>query len=154
MSELIKIDAWLAALAAQLSPAERKKLTRQWASELRKRQRQQISQQRNPDGTPYTPRKPQEAKGRKKIGRVRRKMFSKLQTTRFMKVASSQNDAVVFFAGPVQRIARVHHYGLRERIYQRGKRGPQVKYDARELLGLNDGAIASIGDILIDHLSK
>lgn len=84
-------------------------------------------------------------------------MFSKLQTTRYMKIASSQSEAAVFFAGTeqrMQRIARVHHYGLRERIYQRGKRGPQVKYDARELLGLNDSAIATIGDILIDHLSK
>lgn len=147
MSDFIQIEDWLAALASQLSPAARKKLTRQWANELRRRQRLQISQQRNPDGTPYAGRKPQ---GRKKKGRIRRKMFSKLQTTRFMKTATTTDEAAVYFAGSVMRIARVHHYGLRDKVSKRST----VKYDARQLFGLNDPAITAVGDILIDHLSK
>ncbi|AML58197.1 Phage tail completion protein [Serratia rubidaea] len=115
---------------------------------MRRRQRLQISQQRNPDGTPYAERKPQ---GRSKKGRIRRKMFSKLQTTRFMKTATTADEAAVYFAGSVMRIARVHHYGLRDKV---SKRGPTVKYDARQLFGLNDPAITAVGDILIDHLSK
>ncbi|WP_455872103.1 phage virion morphogenesis protein [Serratia proteamaculans] len=67
MSDFIQIEDWLAALASQLTPAARKKLTRQWANELRRRQRLQISQQRNPDGTLYAERKPQ---GRSKKGCV------------------------------------------------------------------------------------
>lgn len=148
MSDFIQIEDWLAALASQLSPAARKKLTRQWANELRRRQRLQISQQRNPDGTPYAERKLQ---GRNKKGRIRRKMFSKLQTTRFMKTATTADEAAVYFAGSVMRIARVHHYGLRDKV---SKRGPTVKYAARQLFGLNDPAITAVGDILIDHLSK
>ncbi len=76
-------------------------------------------------------------------------MFSKLQTTRFMKTATTADEAAIYFAGNVMRIARVHHYGLRDKV---SKRGPTVKYDARQLLGLNDPAITAVGDILIKHL--
>jgi phage virion morphogenesis protein len=148
MSDFIQIEDWLAALASQLSPAARKKLTRQWANELRRRQRLQISQQRNPDGTQYAERKPQ---GRNKKGRIRRKMFSKLQTTRFMKTATTADEAAVYFAGSVMRIARVHHYGLRDKV---SKRGPTVKYDSRQLLGINKSAIDMASEILISHLVK
>jgi len=148
MNDFIQIEDWLAALASQLSPAERKKLTRQWANELRRRQRQQISQQRNPDGTLYAERKPQV---RNKKGRIRRKMFSKLQTTRFMKTATTADEAAVYFAGSVMRIARVHHYGLRDKV---SKRGPTVKYDARQLFGLNDHTVAIVSKILLEHLIK
>lgn len=148
MSDFIQIEDWLAALASQLTPAARKKLTRQWANELRRRQRQQISQQRNPDGTPYAERKPQ---GRNKKGRIRRKMFSKLQTTRFMKTATTADEAAVYFAGSVMRIARVHHYGLRDKV---SKRGPTVKYDARQLFGINHEAQKSIRNILFEYFLK
>ncbi|EMY0612680.1 phage virion morphogenesis protein [Serratia marcescens] len=148
MSDFIQIEDWLASLASQLTPAARKKLTRQWANELRRRQRLQISQQRNPDGTPYAERKPQ---GRSKKGRIRRKMFSKLQTTRFMKTATTADEAAVYFAGSVMRIARVHHYGLRDKV---SKRGPTVKYDARELFGFSGESLKFITNILLKNIAQ
>ncbi|QDL32968.1 hypothetical protein EGO53_14670 [Serratia liquefaciens] len=42
--------------------------------------------------------------------------------------------ASVQFAGQVQRIARVHHYGLRDRV---SRRGPRIQYVKRCLLGVN-----------------
>lgn len=40
------------------------------------------------------------------------------------------------FDGKVQRIARVHHYGLRDRV---SGKGPKIKYSQRRLLGLSRG---------------
>ena len=45
----------------------------------------------------------------------------------------------------MQRIARVHHYGLRDRV---SRRGPEVKYSERQLLGIND----EVEDITRDTL--
>lgn len=55
-----------------------------------------------------------------------------------MKTQASPNVAVIEFAGNVQRMARVHHYGLRDRPSRKGKgKGKEVQYEARPLLGLN-----------------
>lgn len=40
-------------------------------------------------------------------------MFAKLRTSRFMKAKGSDSAAVVEFTGKVQRMARVHQYGLK-----------------------------------------
>lgn len=56
------LDETLEALTARLSPAARKKLARGLATGLRERQAKRIRQQKNPDGTPYTPKKKREIK--------------------------------------------------------------------------------------------
>ena len=61
-------------------------------------------------------------------------MFTKLRTAKYLKTAASTDTASVQFAGQVQRIARVHHYGLRDRI---SRRRPEVRYAERKLLGVN-----------------
>ena len=62
-------------------------------------------------------------------------MFTKLRTTKYLKTAASADSASVQFEGKVQRIARVHHYGLRDRV---SRRGPEVRYAERRLLGVSD----------------
>lgn len=62
-------------------------------------------------------------------------MFAKLRTTKYLKTAASADSASVEFAGQVQRIARVHHYGLRDRV---SRKGPEVRYEKRRLLGVNN----------------
>jgi len=47
-------------------------------------------------------------------------MFAKLRTAKYMKTQANLNEAVVEFAGNVQRMARVHHYGLRDRPSRKG----------------------------------
>lgn len=132
MDKLQKVDAWLAALLANLEPAARKRMMRELAQQLRRNQQSNIRLQRNPDGTGYEPRR---VTARTKKGRIKRQMFTKLRTAKYLKTVASADSASVEFAGQVQRIARVHHYGLRDCV---SRRGPEVRYAERRLLGVND----------------
>lgn len=131
MAELQEVDAWLDALLAGLEPAARKRMMRELAQQLRSSQQKNIRMQRNPDGMAYEPRR---VTARTKQGRIRRQMFAKLRTTKYLKAVASQDAASVEFESRVQRIACVHHYGLRERV---SRKGPEVRYAERRLLGLN-----------------
>ncbi|WP_455427530.1 phage virion morphogenesis protein [Dryocola sp. LX212] len=132
MSELQKVDDWLTALLASIEPPARKRMMRDLAQQLRRTQQNNIRLQCNPDGTAYEARK---VTARSKKGRIKRQMFSKLRTAKYLKTTASPDSASVQFAGQVQRIARVHHYGLRDRV---SRRGPEVHYSERRLLGIND----------------
>ncbi|MDM2834900.1 phage virion morphogenesis protein [Citrobacter sp. Cpo091] len=130
MDNLHKVDEWLTALLANLEPAARNRMMRELAQELRRNQQNNIRLQRNPDGSGYEPRK---VTARTKKGRIKRQMFSKLRTAKYLKTAASADSASVQFEGKVQRMARVHHYGLRDRV---NRNGVSVKYAKRQLLGL------------------
>lgn len=147
MDNLQKVDAWLAALLANLEPAARKRMMRELAQQLRRNQQNNIRLQRNPDGTGYEPRR---VTARTKKGRVKRQMFAKLRTTKYLKTAASADSASVQFDGQVQRIARVHHYGLRDRV---SRKGPEVRYTERRLLGVNDDVETLTRDILLRWLA-
>ncbi len=147
MAELQEVDAWLDALLAGLEPAARKRMMRDLAQKLRRSQQKNIRMQRNPDGTAYEPRR---VTARTKQGRIRRQMFAKLRTTKYLKAVASQDAASVEFESRVQRIARVHHYGLRDRV---SRKGPEVKYAERRLLGLNNVTENIIRERLFFYLS-
>jgi len=132
MSELSAFDSRLAGLIAALSPQSRKALAATIAKRLRKHQQQRIKQQVTPEGQPFTPRRPQPLRAKK--GRIKREMFAKLRTAKYMKAKGTSEDAVVEFTGQVQRMAKVHQYGLRDRPSVRAK---EVQYQARPLLGLD-----------------
>lgn len=148
MAEIKQVESWLDALLTQLEPAQRRKLMRDVAARLRQQQQQNIRQQQNPDGSAFEARK---VSGRAKQGRIRRQMFSKLRTARYLKSSGTVNEAEVSFVGQVQRIARVHHYGLRDRVR---KGGPFVKYSQRQLLGFNENSKKNITDLLVEYLSS
>lgn len=142
------VDDWLAALLANLEPAARNRMMRQLAQELRRSQQQNIRLQRNPDGTTFEPRR---VTARSKKGRIKRQMFAKLRTTKYLKTAATADSASVQFEGKVQRIARVHHYGLRDRVR---RNGPEARYPARRLLGVNDEVETITRDTLLRWLSE
>lgn len=142
MDNLHKVDEWLAALLTNLEPAARQRMMRELAQELRRNQQNNIRLQRNPDGSGYEPRK---VTARTKKGRIKRQMFSKLRTAKYLKTAASVDSASVQFAGTVQRIARVHHYGLRERMRPSG---PEACYFARQLFGLNNEVEEAIAQLI------
>lgn len=146
MDNLHKVDAWLTALLANLEPAARQRMMRELAQELRRNQQQNIRLQRNPDGSGYEPRK---VTARTKKGRIKRQMFSKLRTAKYLKTAASADSASVQFAGKVQRIARVHHYGLREHL---GPKGPAANYPERKLLGVNDVTVNTAKNVFLNWL--
>nr|DAL88299.1 MAG TPA: virion morphogenesis protein [Caudoviricetes sp.] len=119
------------------------------AKRLRTSQQQRIKRQQAPDGTPYAARKRQPV--RSKRGRIKREMFAKLRTNRFMEAKGSDSAAVVDFTGKVQRMARVHQYGLKDRPNRNSR---DVQYEARPLLGINADDVSVINDIIIGSLSK
>lgn len=103
-----------------MEPAARKRMMRELAQQLRRNQQNNIRLQRNPDGTGYEPRR---ITTRTKKGRIKRQMFTKLRTTKYLKTAATADSASVEFAGQIQHIARVHHYGVSDRVSRRGARG-------------------------------
>lgn len=148
MDDLQRVDDWLAALLANLEPAARNRMMRQLAQELRRSQQQNIRLQRNPDGTAFEARR---VTARSKKGRIKRQMFAKLRTTKYLKTSATADSASVQFDGKVQRIARVHHYGLRDRVR---RNGPEARYPARRLLGVNDEVETITRDTLLRWLSE
>ncbi|EHN8718885.1 phage virion morphogenesis protein [Enterobacter hormaechei] len=147
MSDFKPFDNQLAGLLAALSPAGRRKLAGEIAKQLRTAQQQRIKQQKAPDGSPYLARKRQPL--RAKTGRIKRAMFQKLRTNRYMKASGRENSAVVEFTDKVQRIARVHQYGLKDRPKPRVH---VVTYAERQLLGLSKNEIQLIEFLVINYL--
>ncbi|WP_210517556.1 phage virion morphogenesis protein [Pantoea ananatis] len=141
MDNLHEVDAWLDALLAKLEPAERKKMLREVARDVRRIQQGNMTAQRAPDGSAWEPRR---VSARTKLGRIKLKMFVKLKTVKYLKTKATGDSAEVAFVPAVQRLARVHHYGLRDRVSRRGMR---VKYSERPLIGISaetEEAVTSI----------
>lgn len=149
MNSLRDLETWAEPLLARLSPQERRRLMRLIATGLRRRQRERIKAQRDPDGTPFEPRKPQ-ARGQR--GFVRRSpMFTKIRQVKHLRTTGTTTDAArLGFAGRIARIARVHQYGERDRVTPDG---PYYDYPARELLGFSEADRQWIREMLIQHLT-
>ena len=148
MNDFKPFDDTLAGLIAALSPTARRKMAADIAKTLRTRQQRRIKTQKAPDGTPYAARKRQPVKAKK--GRVKREMFAKLRTSRFMKATAGNDAAVVEFTGKVQRMVNVHQYGLKDKP---GRNSSPVQYAARPLIGFNAEDRQSIENIIICKLS-
>ncbi|WP_407216804.1 phage virion morphogenesis protein [Enterobacter hormaechei] len=149
MSDFKPFDNKLAGLLAALSPAGRRKLAGEIAKQLRTAQQQRIKQQKAPDGSPYQARKRQPL--RAKQGRIKRAMFQKLRTNRYMKASGRENGAVVEFTGKVQRIARVHQYGLKDRPNAHAQ---DLQYAERQLLGFSQTDKQRIESIIVEYLKS
>jgi phage virion morphogenesis protein len=148
MNEFSPFDARLAGLITALSPQSRKSLAVAVSKRLRASQQQNIKRQQAPDGTPYAPRKTPLRNTKRLRNRA---MFSKLRTARYMKAKGSGDDAVVEFIGRVQRMANVHHYGLRDRP---SPNSDPVKYEARPLLGFSPADVKMIEKAVVEHLAR
>lgn len=143
-----RFEDQLAGLLANMSSKERRQLAREIAKQLRPSQQRRIAAQLNPDGSAFEKRKPQV---RDQKGKIRRTMFSKLRTTKYLKTEAKPDAAVIGFVGEVERIARVHQYGLRDRA-QKG--GPEVQYPTRQLLGFTEADLDAVSDLTIKHLAR
>lgn len=149
MSDFKPFDDQLAGLLAALSSTERRKLAGEIARQLRTAQQQRIKQQKAPDGSPYQARKRQPL--RAKTGRIKRAMFQKLRTSRYMKATGRENSAVVEFTGKVQRIAQVHQYGLLDKP---DRNSHEIQYPVRSLLGFSKENVRFIEQIILEHFAK
>ncbi len=148
-NDLTALEDWAGGLLAKLEPKERRRLNQQIARDLRVSQRKRITAQRNPDGSAYAPRKARDLRG--KQGRIKRKMFTRLRTIRYMKLQSDANSIGIAFLGRTARLARVHQYGLRDRP---GRNAKQVQYEQREVLGFSPADLELIRSGLLNHLAN
>jgi len=143
------VQAWASALMAQLRPAERRRVNRAVAVELRRSQGQRIAAQQNPDGTPYAPRRAKKNL-RGKVGAIRRRMFTRLRTARYLRIQASETEAIVGYSGAVARIALVHQEGRTDRPAPGQK---QVRYPRRKLFGFTQQERDNVLDTLARHLA-
>ena len=145
--DLDALESWAEPLIARLSPSAQRKLARDIARALRKSQAARIKAQKNPDGSPFEPRKPQ---ARAQSGFVRKgAMFTKIRQAKHLKARGRGDDAQVGFFSRVARIAREHQEGRRAKV---DRNGPWYDYPERRLLGYADADRALVRDMLLDHL--
>lgn len=142
------LNVFAQGLVENLTPPARRNMARRIAKDLRASQAARIAAQRNPDGSAYEPRKPQH---RRKKGRIKRAMFSKIRLNRYLKASASEHSATIAFTRSVEQIAKVHQFGLRDRVNR--IRNLTVQYPQRQLLGFTAADMAHIEDIVINHLS-
>ncbi|EDJ1071723.1 phage virion morphogenesis protein [Salmonella enterica] len=145
--DLLQLHRWADGLLAKLSPASRTQLAREIARSLRQSQSNRIAAQKNPDGSPFATRKPQL---RSKKGRIRRQMFRKLRTARYMKRKGDGQGATIAFISSVRHMAAVHQYGLRDRV---NRYGLEVDYPQRQLLGFSQQDYLQLQSIIMRHLA-
>lgn len=144
MADLEFLSEHLNALLTTLSDAERRKFAMMIARKVRASQSQRITRQQNPDGSSYIPRK----NLRNKKGQIKRKMFMKLKTAKFMKIEKIPNGVTIGFDQRVSRLARIHQDGLVDNLKYNG-RTFKVRYAQRILLGFTDAEVEIIeNDVL------
>lgn len=149
--ELTALEDWAGALMQGIGASGQRQAAKAVATALRKSQQQRIAQQQNPDGTPFAPRR-NAPKLRAKKGRIKRdRMFAKLRTSTWLKANVEGSTAVVEFTGRAAALARVHQYGLVDKV---SPTGPRVRYPRRILLGFSGTDRALIRDTVIDRLSR
>ncbi|HGY5243985.1 TPA: phage virion morphogenesis protein [Aeromonas salmonicida subsp. pectinolytica] len=146
--DLSRLTSWADGLLASMEPAARRQLASEMARTLRASQTKRIRANLQPDGSPMTPRKPQ-PKLKKGRGRLRRKMFFKITSRTWLKASATQSQAVVEFVGSANRLATIHQYGLKDRI-----KGREIRYPARELLGITEQERDQLETTLLAHLIK
>ncbi|PPB90526.1 phage virion morphogenesis protein [Acinetobacter baumannii] len=144
MAELEFLSEHLNALLTTLSDAERRKFAMMIARKVRASQSQRITRQQNPDGSSYIPRK----NLRNKKGQIKRKMFMKLKTAKFMKIEKIPDGVTIGFDQRVSKLARIHQEGLIDTLKYNG-RTFKVRYAQRILLGFTDAELEIIeNDVL------
>ncbi|PKQ79678.1 oxidoreductase [Aeromonas sobria] len=146
--ELSRLTRWADGLLASMTPAARRQLMGEIARNLRASQSKRIRANIQPDGSPMTTRKPLK-KLAKKRGTTRSKMFQHLVSPRWLKATSTENQAVVEFVGSANRLATIHQYGLKDRI-----KGREIRYPAREMLGVTTEEVEQLEELLLAHLIK
>lgn len=137
--ELDELEHKLDELLASVAPAARARLAHQLGRELRRSMAKRIRANVAPDGSAFEPRKERPAL-RSKEGRVKRRkagaMFRKMGRPDALDWQASPDGVSIGFADSgLARIARVHQFGLRDRVAKAAGSAEAI-YPARRLLGL------------------
>lgn len=148
MDDLTAIEEWAETLLAKLSPGARRAAAVDIGRELRRRQKDRIGAQLNPDGSAFAPRKP---RIRGKQGRIKRRaMFAKLRTAKYLKLETDSNGLALGFSGRAARLALVHQQGGSGEVAP----GRSYQYPVRQLLGFTESDREMIRDKLLEHVTR
>ena len=148
MADLELLSEHLGVMLIKLSDTERRQLEMDIARKLRVTQKKRITSQKNSDGSAYIPRK---TRLRDKKNKIKSKMFNLIKNATYMRIERTAQGVAVGFTNRVAFIARVHQYGLRDKV---DKDGPTVKYASRELLGFTDTEMNMIENEVINYLAS
>ncbi|MDO9607220.1 MAG: phage virion morphogenesis protein [Brevundimonas sp.] len=85
------------------------------------------------------------------VRRKAQKMFTALRSNAHLKAGATPDEAWVAFTGQASRIARVHHYGLRDRVTPDG---PETDYPQRELLGFSQADDEHLLSRFLEHVGS
>lgn len=144
-----RLSALAESYVQALNSPQRAALLREIGKKLQRSQKARISAQTDPDGRPWPKRRVQ-----KGTGRVRTKMFRRLRTAKHMKLKTDDSSISLGFSGNTGKIARAHHYGLRERMKVTGGQTISIKNPTRRLIGLSTQDLADIDAHVMDHMIK
>lgn len=151
--ELQRLEKWAETLLASLSPKETGKLFKRMGMFLRAANKKRITRQTGPDGARWARRKTRDR--RNKGPRARAKMLLGFRKARHMKLTTGPRGISLGFSGKSAQIARVHHFGLRERLKgSRTAKGALVKFAERQLIGMSQTDRQGLEDMLLDHFEK
>lgn len=83
------------------------------------------------------------------VKRKARAMFSKLRTAAHLKAGATPDEAYVEFTARASKLARIHHFGLKDRVVADG---PETDYPQRELLGFSQADDEAILALIAEDL--
>jgi len=122
--ELSRLESWAQDTIESFEAPERRRFLRSIGRTLRKNTQKRMAAQTGADGRKWAARK----------DGTRRKMFQRLRLGKNLKMNTGADHVKIGWSKKAGGLARIHHYGLRDRVSERGVR---VKYEARSLLGLS-----------------
>ena len=82
--------------------------------------------------------------------KLKRKMFSRLIKSKWLKAKGYSDRAEVYFASTAEKVAHIHHYGLKDK----GSKGQDIQYPERPLLGMDAKDIDKVEGLLLAQLTK
>lgn len=132
LNELLE---WSKQTIEMMAPARRRILIRKILHELRQSNLQRMRKNINAQGDPWEERKKHSPK----------KMMRGLAKPKRMQLTANADSGYVGFGDNL--IARVHHYGLLDKV---SANGPTVKYPQRQLMGISEEDEHSIMQKLVD----
>lgn len=135
MSDIDPLVDALDELTTRLAPAQRLKLSRTIATDLRRESARRIRANVEPDGSPMEARKrkPVRGQGRRQVRSD--PMFKRAGGATYLRRKSTAEKTEVGFNGAMARIMAVHQYGERDSVERRAG-APVVTYPSRVVLGL------------------
>jgi len=147
-ADLLRLERWVTDALAVMEPAARRRLFGKIGREMRKRTRQRMTAQTDPDGQPWQPR----ARDQARQVRSSAKMMIKLRDDRRLLTTSSPDGTEVGWTAAAARIALVHHEG--DFDFVDADQTIRVRYPERPLIGLTGADMDWVRDMILTEIGR